>query len=158
MRDSNDDRDGLGMGIMTIISVMDTALTNAQESASRQKGAALILDDDLIGLGMPRRIKTGAEQSNCIDWIFSDLPLSNEIADIAGRSTASADVLLRKLDLYCKEEPIVCVAGQFNNSLDTGKKSGLYCFFYSYFQYILKRRLPKLAMFGRRARPLRRIR
>lgn len=106
MRDSNDDRVNLGMGLMTIISVMGTALTKAHKLASTQKGAVLILDDDLIGLGLPQGAKTGAESSNCIDWISSDLPMSNDIAYRAGLCTAIADVLLQRLKLYCKEGPI----------------------------------------------------
>lgn len=44
MRDAQDDRLGVGMGLMTIISVMGTALTKTHKLAATRKGAVLILE------------------------------------------------------------------------------------------------------------------
>jgi hypothetical protein len=106
MRDSQDERIYLGKGLMTIISVMGSALTKAHKLSSKKKGAVLILDKDLIHLKLPPGVKAAVESSICIDWVSSDLPLSNDIAKRAGLETANAQVLLQKLRSYCEEAPV----------------------------------------------------
>src|SRR4029079_15066078 len=53
MRDAQDDRLDLGMGLMTIMSVMGTALTKAHKLAGTKRGAVLILDQQLVETGLP---------------------------------------------------------------------------------------------------------
>jgi len=70
MRDSQDERLDIGMGLMTIISVMGTALTKAHKLAATRKGAVLILDESLFGLGLPAgtriRERGSAVRSFCV--------------------------------------------------------------------------------------------
>lgn len=121
MRESEDERVHLGMGLMTIISVMGTALTKAHKLSGTNSGAVLILDDHLINLGLPQGVVIGS--SNCVDWISSDLPLSNDIAIKSGIETASSQVLLQKLRMYCNEDPpppSSWIEATFSNIRDSG--------------------------------------
>jgi len=105
VRDTNDDTVHLGMGLMTIIPVMGTALTKAHKLAGKQSGAVLILDHKLLSLGLPEGVDLRGEHCNCIDWISANLPLSNKIAKISGLATAEPHVLLQNLKCYCESEP-----------------------------------------------------
>lgn len=105
MRDAQDERLDVGMGLMTIISVMGTALTKAHKLAATGRGAVLILDRELIELGLPIGAKTRDSKSQCIDWLSSDLPLADEIAQKAQLRTASARDLCEKLKAYCAIPP-----------------------------------------------------
>jgi len=105
MRDAQDERLDVGMGLMTIISVMGTALTKAHKLATTRKGAVLILDKQLVEIGLPVGTKTRDPSSNCIDWVSSDLPLADEIARKSQLRTASAKDLCEKLRTYCAIQP-----------------------------------------------------
>lgn len=106
IRDMSGGRLNMGAGLMTIISVMGTALTKAHKLASSAKGAVLIVDKQLLGRGLPAGIKTCGQSGNCIDWISSDFPLANEIARKSQLSTVSTNVLFERLRAYCSVEPI----------------------------------------------------
>jgi len=106
VRDTDDGRVYLGMGLMTIISVMGTALTKAHKLSSTQKGAVLILDEHLAKLDLPDGIKMKGSSGRCIDWVYSNLPMSVEIAQSAGLATGNSQTLVEKLSSYCKQEPI----------------------------------------------------
>lgn len=105
VRDTKDGIVDLGMGIMTIISVMGTALTKAHKLSTTKKGAVLILDENVARLGIPEGVIIKGGLGYCIDWMSSRLPMSDEIADTAGLYTDNSQKLLEKLDLYCKQEP-----------------------------------------------------
>lgn len=105
VRDSNGGRVYLGMGLMTTIPVMGTALTRAHKLSNKQSGAVLIIDHKLLNLGVPQGVNLGGEHRNCIDWISADLPLSNQIASISGLATTEPHVLVQNLKSYCQSEP-----------------------------------------------------
>jgi hypothetical protein len=105
MRDAQDERLHLGMGLMTIISVMGTALTKAHKLATTRKGAVLVLDKQLVETGLPTGAKIRDFSSNCIDWVSSDLPLAEKIARQSQLRTASAKELCEKLRAYCAMQP-----------------------------------------------------
>ncbi len=105
MRDAKDERVCMGMGLMTIVSVMGTALTKAHKLATTKSGAVLILDKQLLELGLPEGTKTGSASSNCIDWVASNLALADEIANKSQLQTASAEELCEKLKVYCAMQP-----------------------------------------------------
>lgn len=105
MRDAQDDRLDIGMGLMTIISIMGTALTKAHKLANTGRGAVLILDRQLVEIGLPVGAKIRIPGSPCIDWVSSDLPLADEIAQKAQLRTASARELCEKLKAYCATQP-----------------------------------------------------
>jgi hypothetical protein len=105
MRDAKDERVYVGMGLMTIIPVMGTALTKAHKLATTTSGAVLILDEHLLEFGLPLGTKTGVASSNCIDWVTSNLPLADEIAAKSQLRTASAEELWDKLKTYCAMQP-----------------------------------------------------
>ena len=104
MRYAEDGRLDLGMGLMTIIPVMGTALTKAHKLASTRSGAVLIVDENLFKLGLPAGVKHCAS-SGCIDWIASNYPLANEIAKKSLLRTANAEALCERLKSYCQKEP-----------------------------------------------------
>jgi len=104
VRDTPDERVNLGRGLMTVISVMGTALTKAHKLSSTHKGAVLILDNNLVGLGLPEGVVIHSK-SNCIDWINSCLPIADEIARKAGMMVGSTTKLAEKLKEYCCIEP-----------------------------------------------------
>lgn len=105
MRDAQHMRLDLGMGLMTIISVMGTALTKAHKLAGTRKGAVLILDRQLIEAGLPIGVKTCPPSTNCIDWVSSEIPLADEIAKMCRFQTASEKILCEKLRNYCAMQP-----------------------------------------------------
>lgn len=105
MRDAQNDCLDIGMGLMTIISVMGTALTKAHKLATTRKGAVLILDKQLVDIGLPAGTKTRDRSSNCIDWISSDLPLADEVSRKAQLRAASPRELCEKLRAYCAIRP-----------------------------------------------------
>ena len=106
VRDTNNDVVRLGMGLMTVISVMGTALTKAHKLSSTQKGAVLILDENLVIQGMPEGVMVKGDCGCCINWVFSNIPMAEQIAKAAGLSTDNPQVLIEKFNLYCKQEPI----------------------------------------------------
>jgi hypothetical protein len=105
MRDAQAERLHVGMGLMTIISVMGTALTKAHKLATTRKGAVLILDKQLVEGGLPRGIRTRDPSNTCIDWVSSELPLADEIATKCQLRRASAKELCEKLRAYCAIQP-----------------------------------------------------
>jgi hypothetical protein len=105
VRDAQDDRLDLGMGLMTTISVMGTALTKAHKLATTRRGAVLILDERLLDSGLPGGIRFRDLSSNCIDWVCSELPLADEIATKSLLRTATAKELCEKLRAYCTIQP-----------------------------------------------------
>jgi hypothetical protein len=90
---------------MTVISVMGTALTKAHKLATTRKGAVLILDKQLVEIGLPIGTKIRDQSSNCVDWVSSDLPLADKIARESQLRTASAKELCEKLRTYCAIQP-----------------------------------------------------
>lgn len=106
MRDAQDERLHIGMGLMTIIPLMGTALTKAHKLSTTWKGAVLILDKQLVENGLPEGIRIRDPSSNCIDWVSSELPLADEIATKCQLRTASAKVLCEKLRNYCATQPM----------------------------------------------------
>jgi hypothetical protein len=105
MRDVQEDCLHIGMGLMTVISVMGTALTKAHKLATTRKGAVLILDKQLVEIGLPIGTKIRDQSSNCVDWVSSDLPLADKIARESQLRTASAKELCEKLRTYCAIQP-----------------------------------------------------
>jgi len=105
VRDTDDERVYLGKGLMTIISVMGTALTKAHKLSNSQTGAVLILDEDLVKLGLPEGIELKGISGCCIDWVSSNLPMSEQIAHTAGLATGNPQALFEKLISYFKQEP-----------------------------------------------------
>jgi len=105
-RETEDERVFMGMGLMTIISVMGTALTKAHKLSSTHRGAVLIVDEKLIKLGLPEGTIIESESRNCIDWVFSSIPLSDDIAKTAGLAMDNPTKVFEKLNEYCQTEPI----------------------------------------------------
>jgi hypothetical protein len=104
VRDTQDERVDLGMGLMTVISVMGTALTKAHKLSSTHKGAVLILDEKLAQLGLPEGVIINGE-TNCIDWINSSLLEADKIAGKAELMRSVPKTLTANLDKYCSIEP-----------------------------------------------------
>lgn len=104
VRERQDGRVDLGMGVMTVIPLMGTALTKAHKLSSTHKGAILIIDEDLVHLGLPKgiAIKSG---KNCIDWINSYLPEVDKITSKSGMMHSDPRTLTLKLEEYCRIEP-----------------------------------------------------
>lgn len=105
VRDAQDERVYLGMGLMTVISVMGTALTKAHKLSSSHRGSVLIVDSDLIKLGLPDGVVIDCK-SGCIDWINSHIPEASDIAEKSSLLTGSPENMISKLDEYCCIEPV----------------------------------------------------
>ena len=105
VRDTQDGRVNLGMGLMTVISVMGTALTKAHKLAGTHSGAVLIIDDNLVDLGLPDGATMQSEQGNCVDWVNSNLPMVEDIAIKAGLIIGAPARIIEKLNSYCTIEP-----------------------------------------------------
>lgn len=105
IKESENEQVDLGKGLMTIISVMGTALTKAHKLASRRSGALLILDSEILNSDLPTGLKTDVPDGIYCDWISSDLPLANDIAANAGLKSALPTTLHERLETYCVKEP-----------------------------------------------------
>lgn len=105
MRDADEDRLDMGMGLMTIISVMGTALTKAHKLGASAKGAVLVVDKGLLSKGLAAGVKLRGPLETCVDWVFSVLPLADEIARKSELLTASSVDLCAKLKAYCETNP-----------------------------------------------------
>jgi len=103
VRESERDGPAMGHGVMTTMSVMGTALTKAHALRGTQKGAALIVDEHILGLGLPEGVRAVGSR---IDWVSSKSPLADEIARKAQLKTASASELYEKLRAYCARIPV----------------------------------------------------
>jgi hypothetical protein len=106
VRETQGDRVFLGMGLMTVISVMGTALTKAHKLSGTHSGAVVIIDENLIDLGLPDGVIMPRGKSNCIDWVNSDLPMVGHIAKEAGLDIGTPLRIIDKLNAYCAIEPI----------------------------------------------------
>lgn len=106
MRDAEGNRVDMGMGLMTIIGVMGTALTRAHKLGANAHGSVLILDKLLLEKGIPEGAIVCGPQRNCIDWVSSNIPLASEIAEKASLSSATPDQIFAKLQKYCFEDPV----------------------------------------------------
>jgi hypothetical protein len=95
---TNSNRVAIGEGVMTINSVMGSALVSPHKLASMRSGAVLLLDSARFA-----RIPSGAKivargGPTVIDWIHSDIPLVSDICSGAGLSNVAptaAEALLR---------------------------------------------------------------
>jgi len=114
MRDANDERVDMGMGLMTIISVMGTSLTKAHRLSNTKSGSVLILDKEIIKAGLPDGVMISDGEDNCINWISSNLPLSHKISDKANLLSPTPEALLVSFNNYCKQKP--CPTEKWINS------------------------------------------
>jgi hypothetical protein len=73
----------LGEGLMTIIPVMGSALTNSYRLLSRCHGAVLLLDATAF-CELPAGVMARGTSPTVIDWIHSDFPLVRKICDTSG--------------------------------------------------------------------------
>jgi hypothetical protein len=73
----------LGEGLMTIIPVMGSALTNSYRLLSHRHGAVLLLDATAFA-GLPPGVIARGTSPTVIDWIHSDSPLIRKICDTSG--------------------------------------------------------------------------
>jgi len=95
----------LGMGLMTTISVMGTALTRAHKLAGAESGAVLIVEDRLRVGGLPEGARSSPGSDQCIDWVTSELPWVTKIARESGLEAPSSGAVLESLNSYCQREP-----------------------------------------------------
>jgi len=73
----------IGEGLMTIIPVMGSALTNSYRLLSRSHGAVLLLDAMAFS-GLPSGVIVRGTSPTVIDWIHSDFPLINKLCVKSG--------------------------------------------------------------------------
>lgn len=105
IRDGKDNRVDMGMGLMTTISVMGTALTKAHKLAATRSGAVLVLDDVLLEAVAVEMTGLQGRPHNCIDWVSSDIPLVEQIVNKAALSCSDPAQLLESLKAYCDIDP-----------------------------------------------------
>lgn len=106
MREAAGDSVDMGMGLMTTIGVMGTALTKAHKLGVKAHGAVLVVDQKLLGKGIPQGAIVCGPEGSHIDWVCSSMPLVSEIAAKSQLSTASAEQIHAKLMAYCAAEPV----------------------------------------------------
>lgn len=105
MRDAPDNRVNMGMGLMTTIPVMGTALTKAFKLGSRSSGSILALDPSLASGQLPAGAVLCGDNISCIDWISSEIELVSEIARVAVLQIASRATLMTHLTSYMQTNP-----------------------------------------------------
>lgn len=105
MRDAAGDTVDMGMGLMTTIGIMGTALTRAHKLGGSARGAVLVVDKRLLEKSIPQGAIVCGPEGNCIDWVSSNIPLASEISEKARLSAALPDQILAKLKAYCSTKP-----------------------------------------------------
>lgn len=105
MRNTNEGLLDMGAGLMTIISVMGTALTRAHGLASKYRGAVLAVDPNVGADGVPAGGAKIEEPARLIDWVSPTSTQADDIAGQAGLRTADPAALRDLLDSYCRKQP-----------------------------------------------------
>lgn len=105
VRNSKDDCVVLGMGLMTIIPVMGTALTRSHKLLSRISGCVLALDASRFEEISNKVVISENRGVIKIDWLSDKLPLAEEISAMANLEYGDRDSLLKKFDWYIEQEP-----------------------------------------------------
>ena len=105
MRDAPDSRVNMGMGLMTTIPVMGTALTKAHKLGSRSSGATLALDPALASGQRPEGAVLCGANRTCVDWISSEIDLVSEIASVSELKVAGRSSLVTHLSRYMQASP-----------------------------------------------------
>ena len=106
IKNSKDNRVNLGMGLMTTIPVMGTALTKSHKLLNCKSGSVLLIDKSRFEV-MPDLIQNEiAGGISAVDWVSSELELSKEISNKAGLEYSNKDKLLKNFKAYIKQKPI----------------------------------------------------
>jgi hypothetical protein len=113
-RESNcSHRISLHMGLMTITTVMGTALTRAVALAEAGKpcssGPLLLIESDKcgrLGSSVPRQAVPGCPEIASIDWVHMRSPLLAAVQDAAALNNPSPPELEADLSRYCDENQV----------------------------------------------------
>ncbi len=106
IRQSEDGCIALGMGLMTTIPVMGTALTRTHKLLSKASGNVLVLDASRFD-EIPNEVVLSEKNGiTKIDWLSNELPLANKISNAANLEYGNREYLLKKFEWYIKQEPI----------------------------------------------------
>ncbi|MDX2476366.1 MAG: hypothetical protein QNL05_03265 [Gammaproteobacteria bacterium] len=106
VKDSKNNRVDLGMGLMTTIPVMGTALTKSYKLLNCKSGNILIIDSNRFEIlpDVPRNeIYDGIYT---IDWVSSELALAKEISLNACLEYGRKEDLLKRFEVYIQQKPI----------------------------------------------------
>jgi len=105
VKNANNSRVNLGMGLMTIIPVMGTALTKSYKLLNCKSGNILIIDSRRFEIQPNIILNEISEGISTIDWISSDLALAKEISSKANLEYGSNIDLLKIFEAYIQQEP-----------------------------------------------------
>jgi len=106
VRKPKNNRVHLGMGLMTTIPVMGTALTKSYKLLNCKSGSILIIDSRRFET-IPDIVQNKISESiYTIDWVSSELPLAKNISLGAGLKYGCKEDLLRKFEMHIKQKPI----------------------------------------------------
>jgi len=106
VKDAENSRVNLGMGLMTIIPVMGTALTKSYKLLSCKSGNILLIDNKRFEVMPDIPINEVSKGINTINWVSYELPLVEEISSKARLEYGNSKELLKKFEAYIKQEPI----------------------------------------------------
>ena len=100
----------LGDGLMTFFPVMGTALINAHTLSLAEKGAVLLVDEELLKdrpvtceftkWGEFRGFKYRA-----VDWVNSTMPQLARLEDLSGWESSRAEAIAERIRRYCRSSP-----------------------------------------------------
>lgn len=105
IRQSQDGCIDLGMGLITTIPVMGTALTRSHKLLSKASGNVLVLDASRFEVIPNEVVISENDGVTKIDWLSDDLRLANEISEMASLEYGNKEILLKKFDCYIKQKP-----------------------------------------------------
>lgn len=105
MRDAQNNTLALGMGLMTSIPVMGTALTKAHKLGGRVSGNVIVIDVTQFASIPEGLIKSREDSIGYINWMSDENNLAQEISEKAGLQYGSEKELSRLFSAYIKTEP-----------------------------------------------------
>lgn len=105
MRDSENNTLHLGMGLMTSIPVMDTALTKAHKLGSRVTGNVVVIDVSQFPSVPVHLIKDCEGNIGYVNWMSDENGLSREISEKAGLQFGSEKQLYSQFSSYIATAP-----------------------------------------------------
>lgn len=108
-RETEGHRISMHMGLMTITSVMGTALTRTVRLGEAEKGPLLLVPtemSDRIDESIPRRPLPKRPEVTSVDWVHMESPLLEFIQATAGLDSEPPRVLEENLTRYCGENSV----------------------------------------------------
>jgi hypothetical protein len=119
IRDNMDARGAIriGDGLMTIFTVMGSALIAAYKLSAKRSGACLLVDGEAYS-ELPEYVKAGVGSLAIVDWVHSAIPAASQVAKEAGLTMVTNDRAEEMLRSYLRTHRAGLRSDWIKNTLD----------------------------------------